>query len=77
MDKDKIKQIREELKLTQVEFAALVGVSPSTVSNWELNVCSPGKMARILLAEKIRGYKLDRHKWHTSYCLEKLNKEKK
>ena len=38
MDHNRIRALREELKLSQVEFGGLFGVSPQTIQEWE----SPG-----------------------------------
>lgn len=35
MDKERVKQIRESLGLTQLEFAELLGVTTRSVSSWE------------------------------------------
>jgi DNA-binding transcriptional regulator YiaG len=43
-----VKQLREARGLTQAQFAKLVGVDQSTVSNWEKGM-SPRGPAQILL----------------------------
>lgn len=40
-----IKKLRQKLALTQVEFAALVGVDPITISRWERGLAEPSKLA--------------------------------
>lgn len=50
---EKIKEYREENRLTQGEFGKLIGVSAQAVSKWEKNVCCPDivflpQLARIL-----------------------------
>ena len=49
-----VKRIRALYKLTQPEFAALLGISVKTLRNWEQGRRTPGGPARILLlvAEK-------------------------
>jgi putative transcriptional regulator len=49
-----IKRIREEFDLTQVEFAALLGISVRTLRNWEQGRRVPEGAAMVLLrvAEK-------------------------
>lgn len=43
-----IKRARERLQLTQPQLAELVGVSDTTISNWERNVATPkSRMARL------------------------------
>lgn len=49
-----VKGIREQYKLTQVEFAQLIGISLKTLQNWEQGRRTPQGPARVLLqvAEK-------------------------
>lgn len=44
-----IKSIRSKLKLSQSEFALMIGVSVSTLQNWEQGRRSPEGPARALL----------------------------
>jgi putative transcriptional regulator len=44
-----VKQIREGYKLSQSEFAALLGVSIKTLQNWEQGRRHPHGAARVLL----------------------------
>ena len=44
-----VKQIREGYKLSQSEFAALLGVSIKTLQNWEQGRRNPHGPARVLL----------------------------
>ena len=44
-----ITQLREKLGLSQDKFAALFGLSPRTLRNWEQGVRHPEGAARILL----------------------------
>lgn len=44
-----VKQIRERYKLSQSEFAGLLGVSIKTLQNWEQGRRSPHGAARVLL----------------------------
>lgn len=46
-----IKAIRNELKMTQTEFADAVHVSFSTVNRWENNKVVPNRMARALIID--------------------------
>lgn len=46
-----IKAIRNELKMTQTEFADVVHVSFSTVNRWENNKVVPNRMARSLIID--------------------------
>ncbi|HRJ42621.1 MAG: helix-turn-helix domain-containing protein [Caldilineaceae bacterium] len=44
-----VKQIREGYRLSQSEFAALLGVSIKTLQNWEQGRRTPRGAARVLL----------------------------
>ncbi len=44
-----VKHIREEYKLSQSQFALLLGISVKTVQNWEQGRRSPRGTARVLL----------------------------
>ena len=44
-----VKIIRENYKLSQVEFAALLGISVKTLQNWEQGRRIPEGAARVLL----------------------------
>ena len=44
-----VKRIRANYKLSQVEFAALIGISVATLRNWEQGRRTPEGPARILL----------------------------
>jgi putative transcriptional regulator len=48
-DKPDPKQIREQLGLSQRKFANLLGISTSTLQNWEQGRRKPDGPARILL----------------------------
>jgi len=45
-----VREIRRSLRLSQTQFAAQFGFSPSTVRNWEQGRTAPDTPARILLA---------------------------
>ena len=45
----KVKQIREQTKLSQTHFASLIGVSKRTLENWEQGRRRPMGPARALL----------------------------
>ncbi len=44
-----VKAIRESLKLTQQQFAAMMGISMRTLQNWEQGRRAPEGPARVLL----------------------------
>jgi len=49
-----VKHVRDSFRLTQTEFAAMLGISVKTLRNWEQGRRQPGGPARVLLqvAEK-------------------------
>lgn len=44
-----VRHIREQYKLSQSEFATMLGVSIKTLQNWEQGRCTPHGAARVLL----------------------------
>jgi putative transcriptional regulator len=54
VDRADVKRIRASYKLSQDEFAAMIGISVSTLRNWEQGRREPEGSARVLLrvAEK-------------------------
>jgi putative transcriptional regulator len=48
-DAPNVKEIREELKLTQHQFAAMLGISVRTLQNWEQGRREPEGPAKVLL----------------------------
>jgi len=49
VDAPDVKRIREQYRLSQTEFAALLGISVRSVQNWEQGRRTPHGSARILL----------------------------
>lgn len=49
VEKPDIKEIRGTMGLTQVQFAALLGISVNTLRNWEQGRREPEGPARVLL----------------------------
>ena len=49
VDGPNIKRIRAGYKLSQGEFAAMLGISPATLRNWEQGRRAPEGPARVLL----------------------------
>lgn len=44
-----VRAVRKEYRLSQAKFAALMGISPATLRNWEQGRRKPEGSARILL----------------------------
>lgn len=51
-----IKEIRQKMKLTQQDFACVLGVSISTVARWELGKSEPSKMAQVRVRDVWRQF---------------------
>jgi DNA-binding XRE family transcriptional regulator len=53
-----IRRTRRALRLTQVEFAALVGVAPNTVARWERGEMgmswTTARLIAVLVGEEVR-----------------------
>ena len=49
VEKQEVRRIRENLSVSQGDFASLMGVSVDTVQNWEQGRCTPTGPARVLL----------------------------
>jgi putative transcriptional regulator len=49
IDRPNVRKIRRDLGLTQEQFAALLGISPATLRNWEQGRRKPEGAARVLL----------------------------
>jgi len=56
-----IKQLREQLGLTQREFAARLSTTVTTVSRWERGEAKPNLMARALIERLKEEANLDKH----------------
>jgi putative transcriptional regulator len=50
MDPKRIQEIRQRLKVTQEDFAHMVGVTFSTVNRWENGKSKPNRIAQRILA---------------------------
>lgn len=50
--KDRIKQIRKDLKMNQSEFGAEIGATQKMITTYETGVVIPDKSIRLLICEK-------------------------
>ena len=57
----RIKAIRAGLGMTQMEFAHELGITVSTVSNWERGVYAPSGLAEQRIRELCVAYSFDLH----------------
>lgn len=55
-----VRHIREDLKLSQSEFASMLGISAATLRNWEQGRRAPVGAARVLLQVAARHPKIVR-----------------
>lgn len=58
---DKVKHVRNQLKLSQEKFASLLGVSFATVNRWETGRSMPtyGAQQKFIAIYKENGIKID------------------
>jgi len=48
---DRLREIREEYKMTQLDVAKAIGTTKQTVSRWETNFCEPDLETVLKLAQ--------------------------
>ena len=49
----KLHQIRKEEKLSQLELAKIIGVTKTTIFNWEHDIHYPDKMSKLMIIEAL------------------------
>lgn len=59
----KLQQIRKEEKLSQLEFAKIIGVTKTTVFNWEKDIHSPDKISKLMIIEALKDLMKDKNKF--------------
>lgn len=59
----KLHQIRKEEKLSQLEFAKIIGVTKTTVFNWEHDIHHPDKMSKLMIVEALKELMKDKNKF--------------
>lgn len=59
----KLQQIREQEKLSQLEFAKIIGVTKTTIFNWEKDIHSPDKMSKLMIIEALEELMKDKNKF--------------
>ena len=59
----KLHQIRKEEKLSQLEFAKIVGVTKTTIFNWEHDIHYPDKMSKLMIIEALEELMEDKNKF--------------
>lgn len=61
----KLHQIRKEEKLSQLEFAKIIGVTKTTIFNWEHDIHYPDKMSKLMIIEALEDLMKDKNKFQT------------
>ena len=59
----KLQQIRKEEKLSQLEFAKIIGVTKTTIFNWEHDIHYPDKMSKLMIIEALEELMKDKNKF--------------
>ena len=59
----KLHQIRKEEKLSQLEFAKIIGVTKTTVFNWEHDIHYPDKISKLMIIEALKDLMKDKNKF--------------
>ncbi len=58
MNPDEIKKIRDKTKLTQEQFASIMGITSGTVNRWENGKAKPSRLAIARLQQLIKDREL-------------------
>lgn len=61
----KLYQIRKEEKLSQLEFAKIIGVTKTTVFNWEKDIHYPDNKSKLMIIEALEDLMKDKNKFQT------------
>lgn len=59
----KLQQIREQEKLSQLEFAKIIGVTKTTIFNWENDIHSPDDTSKLMIIEALEELVKDKNKF--------------
>ena len=59
----KLQQIREQEKLSQLEFAKIIGVTKTTVFNWEHDIHYPDNTSKLMIIEALEELMKDKNKF--------------
>ena len=59
----KLHQIRKEEKLSQLEFAKIIGVTKTTIFNWEHDIHYPDKISKLMIIEALKDLMKDKNKF--------------
>lgn len=59
----KLHQIRKEEKLSQLEFAKIIGVTKTTIFNWENDIHYPDNTSKLMIIEALKELMEDKNKF--------------
>lgn len=59
----KLHQIRKEEKLSQLELAKIIGVTKTTIFNWEHDIHYPDKMSKLMIVGALEELMKDKNKF--------------
>ncbi len=59
----KLQQIREQEKLSQLEFAKIIGVTKTTIFNWEKGIHYPDNTSKLMIIEALEELMKDKNKF--------------
>lgn len=59
----KLQQIREQEKLSQLEFAKIIGVTKTTIFNWENDIHYPDNTSKLMIVEALEELMKDKNKF--------------
>lgn len=59
----KLYQIRKKEKLSQSEFAKIIGVTKTTVFNWEKDIHSPDDTSKLMIIAALEELMKDKNKF--------------
>lgn len=59
----RLQQIREQEKLSQLEFAKIIGVTKTTVFNWEKDIHYPDNTSKLMIIAALEELMKDKNKF--------------
>lgn len=59
----KLQQIREQEKLSQLELAKIIGVTKTTIFNWENDIHSPDNTSKLMIVQALEELMKDKNKF--------------
>lgn len=59
----KLQQIRKEEKLSQLEFSKIIGVTKTTIFNWEKDIHYPDNTSKLMIIEALEELMKDKNKF--------------